>query len=335
MELSPDIGLDIEGIRAGRKAAVAAALNLLENRRSGADQATAGCLEDLARHARPDRHLVGVTGPPGCGKSTLIARLLRAYREAGHRVAVLAVDPSSRRSGGSLLGDRARIEHEPGDPGVFIRSLAAGSHLGGLAGRARHCLAVFEAGYDRILIETTGVGQSETEIESVADTVVFVVQPGSGDSLQFIKAGIMEFPHVMVVNKADRRTDALKALNELEGTLRERDGWRPAVLAVSARDGWGHAALLDALEKHFEFLGPDGRVRRRRAQRVQWACQLFRDRFGSYGVERLGGEERLRQRLEATEGDPCGLLPDLAREVIAGTADAASIGSSPGSPRYP
>jgi LAO/AO transport system kinase len=315
MDRTPETCLDFEGICAGRKAAVAAALNLLENRQAEADEATVGCLEDLARHARPDRHLVGVTGPPGCGKSTLIARLLRAYRQAGHRVAVLAVDPSSRRSGGSLLGDRARIEHEPGDPAVFIRSLAAGSHLGGLSRRARHCLAVFEAGYDRILIETTGVGQSETEIESVADTVVFVVQPGSGDSLQFIKAGIMEIPHVLVVNKADRRSAALKALNELEGTLRERDGWRPAALPVSARDGWGHPALLDALEKHFEFLGPEGRARRRRAQRVQWACLQFRDEFGSYGVERLGGEERVRQRLWAAETDPCSLLPELAREM--------------------
>jgi LAO/AO transport system kinase len=245
---------------------------------------------------------------------------------------VLAVDPSSRRSGGSLLGDRARIDHDPGDPGVFIRSMAAGSHLGGLALRARHCLAVFEAAYDRILIETTGVGQSETEIESVSDTVVFVVQPGSGDSLQFIKAGIMEIPHVLVVNKADQRSAALRALNELEGTLRECDGWTPPALSASARDGWGHPALLDALEKHFEFLGREGRARRRRAHRVHWACRLFRDAFGSYGVERLGGEERVRQRLEAAEADPCSLLPELAREVIAGTADAASFGPSPGSP---
>jgi LAO/AO transport system kinase len=307
---------DLEGILEGRTAAVAAALNLLENRQPEIEGAAAGWLQQLAPHARPNRHIIGVTGPPGCGKSTLIARLLREYRAAGHRVAVLAVDPSSPRTGGSLLGDRARIDPQPGDSGVFIRSMAAGPHLGGLTQRARHCLAVFEAAYDRILIETTGVGQSETEIENVADTVVFVVQPGSGDSLQFIKAGIMEIPHVLVVNKADQRPAAIKAINELEGALRERDGWTPAVVAVSARDGWGHPQLLKMVEEHFAFLGPAGLARRRRAHRVQWTFVLFREAFGSYGVGLLGGEQQIMQRLQAVESDPCSLLPLLALEVV-------------------
>jgi LAO/AO transport system kinase len=228
------------------------------------------------------------------------------------------VGPSSRRSGGALLGDRARIDYDPGDPGVFIRSMAAGSHLGGLARRTRHCLTVFEAAYDRILVETTGVGQSETEIETVADTVVFVVQPGSGDSLQFIKAGIMEIPHVLVVNKADMRSAALKALNELEGTLRERDGWAPAVLLISARDGWGHPELLEALEKHFNFLRPGGLARRRREHRIRAAYLLFRETFGSHGVERLGGERQILARLAGAEADAYATLPELAREARAG-----------------
>jgi LAO/AO transport system kinase len=310
-----DCELDLDGILAARKAAVAAALNLCENRRPDLEGAVAERLACLARHARPDRQIVGVTGPPGAGKSTLIARLVRGYRAAGHRVGVLAVDPSSRRSGGALLGDRARIDHDPGDPGVFIRSMAAGSHLGGLAWRTRHCLTVFEAAYDRILVETTGVGQSETEIDTVADTVVFVVQPGSGDSLQFIKAGIMEIPHVLVVNKADMRSAALKAFHELEGTLRAQDGWMPPVILVSAREGWGHHELLQKLDEHRSSLGSAGLGRRRRESRIRWAYLFFREAFGSYGVERLGGEQRVLERLAEAEADPCGMLPQLAREA--------------------
>ena len=257
-------------------------------------------------------------GPPGAGKSTLIARLVRGYRAAGHGVAVLAVDPSSRRSGGALLGDRARIEHDPGDAGIFIRSMAAGRHLGGLAWRTRHCLTLLEAAYDRILVETTGVGQSETEIETGGRQRGLVVQPGSGDSLQFMKAGIMEIPHILVVNKADMRSAALKALNELEGTLRERDGWVPVAMLASARDGWGHPELLEALEKHFNFLRPGGLARRRREHRIRGAYLLFRETFGSHGVERLGGERQVLARLAGAEADAYATLPELAREVRAG-----------------
>src|SRR6185437_15914402 len=139
-------------------------------------------------------HRVGLTGPPGVGKITLASALAAELRKRGHTVGVLAVDPSSRRSGGALLGDRARIDTEPGDQGLFVRSLATGGELGGLARAAPASVLVLAAAYDRVLVETVGVGQSETDIEHVVDTVVFVVQPGSGDALQFLKAGIMEIP---------------------------------------------------------------------------------------------------------------------------------------------
>ena len=148
-------------------------------------------------------HLVGVTGPPGAGKSSLLSALLGVWRRDGRSVAVLAVDPSSKRSGGSLLGDRARIEHDPADDKVLIRSTAAGGRLGGLAPATREAAMALAAAFDVVVVETVGVGQSETDVEEVCDTVAVVVQPASGDVLQFLKAGIMEVPDVLVVTKAD------------------------------------------------------------------------------------------------------------------------------------
>ncbi len=312
-------GIELDGILNAQKTAIAGALNLLENRRPAEEGLAAELIEALTRHARPDRHVIGLTGPPGAGKSTLISRLVREYRSAGRRVGVLTVDPSSPRSGGALLGDRARIDYDPGDPGLFIRSMAAGPHLGGLAWRTRHCLSLFEAAYDRILIETTGVGQSETEIEKVADTVVYVVQPGSGDSLQFMKAGIMEIPHVLVVNKADRKNLALKSYHELQALAgvgsRRQDGWTPELMLVSALEGWGQEALAAALERHLDFLSSGRLNDLRRMHRVQWVYILFVERFGSYGVERLGGERQIYERLEAADmSNPLRALQELAEE---------------------
>ena len=314
-------GIEMEGILSARKTAIAAALNLLENRRPAAESLAGELIDLLTRHARAGRHVIGVTGPPGSGKSTLISRLIRAYRSAGRRVGVLTVDPSSRRSGGALLGDRARIDYNPGDPGLFIRSMAAGPHLGGLAWRTRHCLSLFEAAYDRILIETTGVGQSETEIEKVADTVVYVVQPGSGDSLQFMKAGIMEIPHVLVVNKADCKAPALKAYHDLRAVSgasgRRDDGWTPQLMRLSALEGWGQEKLLQILEDHYRLLFAGRLEKRRRENRIRWVYLLFQEGFGSHGVERLGGEGRVLERLErANVTNPYTALNELARDVL-------------------
>ena len=314
-------GIEMEGILSARKTAIAAALNLLENRRPAAESLAGELIDLLTRHARAGRHVIGVTGPPGSGKSTLISRLIRAYRSAGRRVGVLTVDPSSRRSGGALLGDRARIDYNPGDPGLFIRSMAAGPHLGGLAWRTRHCLSLFEAAYDRILIETTGVGQSETEIEKVADTVVYVVQPGSGDSLQFMKAGIMEIPHVLVVNKADCKTPALKAYHDLRAVSgasgRRDDGWTPQLMRLSALEGWGQEKLLQILEDHYRLLLAGSLEKRRRENRIRWVYLLFQESFGSHGVERLGGEDRVLERLERADvTNPYKALHELARDAL-------------------
>jgi LAO/AO transport system kinase len=291
------MNINIEDILSGNKMAVAKALNLLENRRSERVDHASEIIEQLSRHARPTRHVIGITGPPGVGKSTLISRMIKEYRDQHQTIGIISVDPSSRRSGGALLGDRARITCDPTDPGVFIRSMAAGRHLGGLAWRTRHCLTVFEAAYDIILLETVGVGQSETEIDEVVDTVVFVVQPGSGDALQFMKAGIMEIPHVLVINKADQKSLAEKAANDLKsvGEFGRMDGsgWKPGIIMTSAMNGWGQTELVSLLKTHLDHLSCCDMTERRRQNRIFWIYLLYRERFGSFGIEALGGEEKI------------------------------------------
>ncbi len=164
--------------------------------------------------------VLGITGPPGVGKSTLVGALLKEARAKGLRVAVLAIDPSSRRSGGALLGDRLRVMSPAGDPDCFVRSMAARHRLGGLADEAFPAITLLRALYDLVLVETVGVGQSETDVADMADTVVFCVQPASGDAVQFMKAGIIEIPHIAVVTKADLGAPAERALADLESGCR-------------------------------------------------------------------------------------------------------------------
>ena len=185
---------------------------------------------------------IGITGPPGVGKSTLVSALAKAVRQSGRTVGVLAVDPSSPRSGGALLGDRARIDIDPDDTGLFVRSMASGGDLGGLARAAGAAIDVLSSVYDVVLVETTGVGQSETDVEHVTDTVLMVIQPGSGDVLQFLKAGIIEIPDVFAVNKADLGAIAERAVAgalcprsaAAQAGRHRRNGLPPVVVATSA-----------------------------------------------------------------------------------------------------
>src|SRR3954467_4996254 len=224
-------------LREGERSAAAPALNLIEDRSPAGRAATAELLAEVSPAAldgEAPAHLVGVTGPPGAGKSTLLSALVAEWRAAGRTVAVLAVDPSSRRSGGSLLGDRARIDHDPKDDGVLIRSTAAGARLGGLAAPTREAVQALAPAFDVVVVETVGVGQSETDIEEVSDTTVVVVQPGSGDTLQFLKAGIMEVPDVLVVTKADLGQMALSAQRDLRAALRALGSRDTPVLSLSS-----------------------------------------------------------------------------------------------------
>src|SRR5215472_2665953 len=234
----------------GGKPALAAALARLEQ---APEAEPTLALLDAAYHA-PRAHVVGVTGPPGVGKSTLVGTLITAWRRAGETVGVIAVDPSSRASGGALLGDRTRLRTDPEDEGVFIRSMAARDKLGGLAHLTVSAMVLMRALYDKVIIETVGVGQSETDVAGAADTVVLCLQPGSGDSLQFMKAGIVEIPHVAVVTKSDlgeaaerARSDALAVLGLAEhGT----DDWLVPVLLLSALRRDGIDALTEAIARH-------------------------------------------------------------------------------------
>ncbi len=260
-------------------------LNLVENRTPAAQAQAATLLAAVSPAALGDEapaHIVGVTGPPGVGKSSLLSRLVAEWRTRGRSVAVLAVDPTSRRSGGSLLGDRARIEVDPADRAVFIRSTAAGDRLGGLAPATRAAAAALAAAFDVVVIETVGVGQSETEIADVADTVAVVVQPGSGDVLQFLKAGIMEVPDVLVVTKADLGRIAMRALADLRAALRSLGARDTAVVAVSSlAPPSGIDELVDALDAHRASL--DLPARRTRARRMH-ALADFAAEHGDSGV---------------------------------------------------
>src|SRR3954465_7034769 len=219
------------------RSAAPVALNLIEERSPAARERRAALLAEVSPTSlggEAPAHLVGVTGPPGAGKSTLLSALVAAWREAGRTVAVLAVDPSSKRSGGSLLGDRARIDHDPKDAGILIRSTAAGGRLGGLAAATREAADALAPAFDVVVVETVGVGQSETDVEEVCDTVAVVVQPASGDVLQFLKAGIMEVPDVLVVTKADLGDAAKRAQADLHQALAALGSSEVPVVAVSS-----------------------------------------------------------------------------------------------------
>ena len=252
----------LEALRTGGKRAMAMALARLE---AAAGEPQTLALLDAA-YAGARAHVIGLTGPPGVGKSSLVSRLIRAYRARGRTVGVITVDPSSRRSGGALLGDRARIDADPEDQGVFVRSMAARGRLGGLAALTPAAVVLMRSVYDQVIVETVGVGQSETEVAAVADTVVFCVQPASGDSLQYMKAGIAEIPDIVVVTKADLGAIARKAKNDVEAALRlslaGTEGWAVPVQLLSGQDGQGIDALIEALAEHAGF------PRRRRPARA-------------------------------------------------------------------
>ncbi len=284
----------LAAIRAGGKAGLARALAGLEADPDG--NAAVGLLS--AAYASPRAHVVGITGPPGVGKSTLIRGLIAGWRSQGRTVGVIAVDPSSSRTGGALLGDRTRLSTDPEDRGLFVRSMAARDHLGGLAALTVSAMVLMRALFDVVLIETVGVGQSETEVVRVADTVIFCVQPGSGDSLQFMKAGIAEIPHLVVVTKADMDKEARRARADVEGALSlaetGEDPWQPPVLMVSARSGAGLDELIGTVDHHAVWLAGNGLLTPARdAQAEAWLEAFVRERWGREGVRKAGEGLRL------------------------------------------
>jgi LAO/AO transport system kinase len=291
------------GVRAGDKRALARAITLVE---SGAPEAASliGALYGETGHAV----MVGVTGPPGVGKSSLVSALIRHVRPAGKSVGVISVDPSSPFTQGALLGDRIRLADHFLDPDVFIRSMGTRGHLGGLAEATLQAALVLDAaGKDVLFLETVGTGQSEVEIVTIADTILLVLMPGSGDSIQALKAGIMEIPDVIAVNKRDHPA-AQTMVNEIRSVLAldtERE-WQLPIVRTEATRGEGVAELWDALEGHRAHLGEEGRLERRRAANL--AAEVL-----------AVSTARARARLEeAIEADPelAGLLERVQRREV-------------------
>jgi len=293
-----------------------AALNLIENRSPDRREEIAALLAEVAPArlgSEAPGHVIGITGPPGAGKSTLLSALLATWRASARSVAVLAVDPSSKRSGGALLGDRARIGTDPADRGVFIRSMAAGERLGGLAPATRAAALALSAAFDLVVIETVGVGQSETAVAEAADTVAVIVQPGSGDTLQFLKSGIMEIPDVLVVTKADLGQIAQRARRDLHAALRSLGARNTRVVAVSSLEpSTGIDDLVAALDAHRAEL--DVGAHRARARRLG-ALEDFRSEYGDAGLRAVGGRRAAERWL--AEQDPALDALALARGLEA------------------
>lgn len=306
---------------AGERAAVSDALNLVDDARPEQQTAARELLDRLEARGDTARRL-GVTGAPGSGKSTLIDAVLRELRSRDQSVGIIAVDPSSRSSGGALLGDRLRMRSGATDPGVFVRSMAARDRLGGLADATRAGVQILSAVFDWVFVETVGVGQSESEVAYLVDTLCFVAQPAAGDTLQFMKAGILELPDLFVVNKADLGASALRTANELQaglgmGTSRE-DDWTPPVLLTSARDGEGIRELVDQMEAHRQHLDArDSLGERRLRGRVAYVLESLQRAYGAHGIDRAGGRDALEQRIGSSESATSVLLATLGQEIEA------------------
>ncbi|MCF3120762.1 MULTISPECIES: methylmalonyl Co-A mutase-associated GTPase MeaB [Streptomyces] len=316
MPVTIDIDAYVKGVLDGKRAYVARAITLVESTRPQHRALAQELLTELLPHSGRARRL-GISGVPGVGKSTFIDALGTMLTSLGHRVAVLAVDPSSTRTGGSILGDKTRMERLSLDPAAFVRPSPSAGTLGGVAKATRESIVVMEAaGYDVVLVETVGVGQSETAVANMVDTFLLLTLARTGDQLQGIKKGVLELADVIAVNKADgpHERDARSAARELAGALRLMHpadaSWTPPVLTCSARESSGLDTLWERIEQHRTLLDSSGRLAaKRRDQQVDWTWSMVRD-------ELLG---RLRAHADVQR-----VAPDLEQRVREGTLTATS-----------
>ncbi len=305
------------GVRAGDRRALARAISLVENRDPLAYE-----LVGVLYGSTGQAHTIGVTGPPGVGKSSLIGALITHVRGLGKTVGVISVDPSSPFSQGALLGDRIRLSDHFLDPGVYIRSMGTRGHLGGLSEATLQAALLLDAsGKDVIFLETVGTGQSEVEVIGVADTVLLVLMPGSGDSVQALKAGIMEIPDVIAINKLDHPA-ARTMLNEVRSILQldhDRD-WPPPIMLTEALRGENVPELWEELARHWAYLGEDGRLdARRRANLAREVFSVASSRAKSRLEEAVRDDPELRRLLDAVqrrELDPLSAVREIMEKVF-------------------
>lgn len=310
-----DLARYVEGVRSGSRLWIGRAITLVESTRADHRDAAQELLVELLPEAGGARR-IGISGVPGVGKSTFIGALGSQLTASGNKVAVLAVDPSSTRSGGSILGDKTRMDALATDDDAFIRPSPTAGTLGGVAKATRETMVVMEAaGYDVVIVETVGVGQSETAVAEMVDSFLFLTLARTGDSLQGIKRGILEIADVIAVNKADgpHARDAKRAARELESALRmlrgDRDPWQVPVLTCSAQERTGLDDVWSALVRHQDELSASGELEaRRRRQQVNWTWQMVRERL----LARLHDHPEVK-----------GMTGELEREVRAGELTAA------------
>ncbi|MGW7426692.1 methylmalonyl Co-A mutase-associated GTPase MeaB [Streptomyces sp. NPDC054813] len=328
-----DVDAYVKGVLDQKRAVVARAITLVESTRPQHRVLAQELLTELLPHSGRARR-IGISGVPGVGKSTFIDAFGTILTGLGHRVAVLAVDPSSTRTGGSILGDKTRMERLSVDPNAFVRPSPSAGTLGGVTKATRESMVVMEAaGYDVILVETVGVGQSETAVADMVDSFLLLSLARTGDQLQGIKKGVLELADVIAVNKADgpHERDARSAARELAGALRLMHGkdafWTPPVLSCSARDSIGLELVWERLEQHRALLDSTGRLaEKRREQQVGWTWSMVRDEL----LGRLSAHPAVRAA-----------APDLERQVRDGTLTATlaaerilkAFGESPDAPQ--
>jgi LAO/AO transport system kinase len=312
-----------EGILAGDRRALARAITLVENADPLAEELVRGLYPRTGK-----AYAIGVTGPPGVGKSSLIGALLRHVRDLDRSAAVVSVDPSSPFSHGALLGDRIRLADHFLDPGVFIRSMGARGHLGGLAEATLQALLLLDAsGKDVVFLETVGTGQGEVEVIGVADTVLLVLMPGSGDSIQALKAGIMEIPDVIAINKLDHPA-AKTMLNEVRSVLsldRDRE-WKVPIVLTEAHRGENVGRLWKRLEEHRAYLERDGQLEERRRRNLAGEVFAVASSRAKAHLERAVADDpelqRLLEEVQRRELDPVSAVREIVERVFRIDGDA-------------